>query len=149
MHSALGVPPYVHGTSACEPMGHRHMGGPVKRTTRWRSVRGSIVRCSLLASVLLAAGCTHWGRRRVDQPTPVKPHAPVWIWSGDSVMKWHAVVITQDSVLGIPYRKSLTCDSCRRSIPRIKVDSIKLGYVTVAEVITLFGGLTILSAVAR
>ncbi len=120
MHSALGVPPYVHGTSACEPMGHRHMGGPVKRTTRWRSVRGSIVRCSLLASVLLAAGCTHWGRRRVDQPTPVKPHAPVWIWSGDSVMKWHAVVITQDSVLGIPYRKSL-----------------------------IFGGLTILSAVAR
>ncbi len=63
-----------------------------------------MVRCSLLASVLLAAGCfNYWGRRRVDQPTPVKPYQPVWIWSGGQVKKWHAVVITQDSVSGIPY----------------------------------------------
>ena len=93
-----------------------------------------MVRCSLLASVLLAAGCSnYWGRRRVDQPTPVKPHQPVWIWSGGQVNKWHAVVITQDSVSGIPYRMSLKCDSCRRSLPRTQVDSMKLGYHTVPE----------------
>jgi len=66
-----------------------------------------MVRCSLLASVLLAVGCSnYWGRRRVDQPTPVKPHNPVWIWSGGQVKKWHAVVITQDSVSGIPYQRA-------------------------------------------
>ena len=93
-----------------------------------------MVRCSLLASVLLAAGCSnYWGRRRVDQPIPVKPHQPVWIWSGGQVNKWHAVVITQDSVSGIPYRMSLKCDSCRRSLPRTQVDSMKLGYHTVPE----------------
>src|SRR5213083_1526052 len=109
-----------------------------------------MVRCSLIASVLLAAGCfNYWGRRRVDQPTPVKPYQPVWIWSGGQVKKWHAVVITQDSVSGIPYRMSLKCDSCRRSMPRTQVDSIRLGYPTVAEYVTFFGGLTILSAIAR
>lgn len=37
-----------------------------------------IVRWALLA-FLLAAGCSYWGRRRVDQPTPINPHDPVWI----------------------------------------------------------------------
>ena len=98
---------------------------------------------------LLAAGCFYWGRRRVQEPTPVKPQAPVWIWSGGNVMKWHAVLISQDSVSGIPYRMSLKCDSCRRNMPWAEVDSMKLGYHTVAELITFWGGLLILSGIAR
>ncbi len=109
-----------------------------------------MVRCSLLASVLLAAGCSnYWGRRRVDQPTPVKPHQPVWVWSGGQVKKWHAVVITQDSVLGIPYRMSLKCDSCRRSMPRTQVDSMKLGYHTLPETVTDIVGATTLLLLAE
>ena len=57
--------------------------------------------------------------------------------------------ISQDSVSGIPYRMSLKCDSCRRSMPRGQVDSMKLGYHTVAEFITFWGGLLILSGIAR
>ena len=57
----------------------------------------------------------------------------MWIWSGGQVKKWHAVVITQDSVSGIPYPMSLKCDSCRRSLPRTQVDSMKRGYHTVPE----------------
>ena len=80
----------------------------LQRKERGSAMRASVmVRCSLLASVLLAVGCSnYWGRRRVDQPTPVKPHNPVWIWSGGQVKKWHAVVITQDSVSGIPYQRA-------------------------------------------
>ena len=109
-----------------------------------------MVRCSLLASVLLAAGCSnYWGRRRVDQPIPVKPHQPVWIWSGGQVNKWHAVVITQDSVSGIPYRMSLKCDSCRRSLPRTQVDSMKLGYHTVPEYVIEGAGIVAVLTLAE
>ena len=107
----------------------------VKRTRRWPCVRFLIVRCSPLALVLLASGCVsggQWEQRR-DQPRPMKPSDPVLIWSNGTVEKWHGVVITPDSVSGILYGMPLTCDSCRRSIPRAQVDSIKVGHKTGAK----------------
>src|SRR5690349_9074226 len=98
-------------------------------------VRTLVVRLALFALVILAAGCAYWGRRPLDEPTP-EPHHPVWIWSGGNVEKWHGVVVTHDSVTGIPYGTSLECCSCRRSIPRTEVDSMTLGYHTVAETVT-------------
>jgi hypothetical protein len=85
---------------------------------------------SRFAFLLLATGCNSgvWERRRIEQPTPLEPYDIVWIWSGGQLEKWHAVVITPDSVFGIPYKISLRCDSCRRSMPRTQVDSIKVGY---------------------
>ncbi len=89
-----------------------------------RGGRSSVVRCSASAFILLASGCAQWIQHRIDQPTPIEPTDPVLIWSGDKVEKWHAVVITPDSVSGIPYQISLKCDSCRRSLPRSQVDSM-------------------------
>ena len=86
---------------------------------------------SRLAFLLLAAGChSGWEPRRIELPYPLEPSDVVWIWRGGMVEKWHAVLITPDSVSGIPYRSSLTCDSCRRSMPRAQVDSLKLGHKT-------------------
>jgi len=95
-----------------------------------------MMRYSHLAFVLVAAGCGHWQPRPgIDTPVghgylnempPLKPSDPVWIWSGGKVEKWRAVVITPASVSGIPYGTSLKCDTCRRSIPRAQVDSMKL-----------------------
>jgi hypothetical protein len=94
------------------------------------------MRYSHLAFVLLAAGCGHrQPRPGIDTPVghgylnetpPLKPSDPVWIWSGGKAEKWRAVVITPASVSGIPYGTALKCDSCRRSIPRAQVDSMKL-----------------------
>ena len=112
----------------------------MKETKRWRSVGVLMARCSLLVFVLLGTGCLYWGRRRVDQPTPIKPSNPVWIWSGGTVEKWHAVVITPDSVSGIPYRMALQCDSCRRSMPRAQVDSMTLAHETRAPNVLLLAG---------
>ena len=42
-------------------------------------------------------------------------------------MQWHALRITADSVTGIPFIRPITCDSCRRSVPRSEVDSIRFG----------------------
>jgi len=112
----------------------------MKRVPLSISVRVLTTRCLALAFVPLVAGCIYWGRRRVDQPTPIAPGDPVWIWTAGGVEKWHAVVITQDSVSGIPFDTSRKCATCRRSIPRVQVDSMKHGYRTFAEDVTEFVG---------
>jgi len=62
-----------------------------------------MARYSLLGSVLLAPGCSnYWGRRRVDQPTPIDPGDAVWIWTKGGVEKWRAVVITRSVLPGGP-----------------------------------------------
>ena len=88
-----------------------------------------VSRVSRFAFLLRAAGCGggRWAPRRIEQPLPLEPSAVVWIWSGGRVEKWHAVVFPPDSVSGIPYRMALQCDSCRRSMPRARVDSMKVG----------------------
>ena len=96
---------------------------------------------SQLAFLLLAGDCSsgRWAPRRIELPYAqepsdvvytLDPSAVVWVWNGGTVEKWHAVVIAPDSVSGIPYRLSLECNSCRRSMPRAQVDSMKLGSAT-------------------
>ena len=91
------------------------------------------MRYSHLAFVLLATGCGERWEPRVDQPTPVRASDAVLIWSSGTVEKWHGVVLTADSVSGIPYETSLQCDSCRRSIPLGLVDSMKVRHKTTAK----------------
>jgi hypothetical protein len=118
----------------------------MKRSLLLIYVRVLMARCLALALVLLMTGCGYWGRRPIDQPTPLKPHDPVWIWSHDTVRKWHDVVITQDSVSGIPFGTSRDCYArCRRSIPRVQVDSMKQGYRTLVQNVTTVTGVTILA----
>ena len=110
-----------------------------------RRVRVVIVCCSIFLLLLLTQACSnYWGRRPIDQPVPVQRDVPVWIWSSSGVEKWHAVVITQDHVSGIPYQKSLHCDSCWRSIPRAQVDSMKIGYHTFVEGVSHVGAGTLI-----
>ena len=94
-----------------------------------RRLRHFMRHWSRFAFLLLAVGCSggRWEPRRIDLPFPFEPSDVVWIWSAGKVEKWHAVVVTPDSVSGIPYRMALQCDSCRRSMPRAQVDSMKVG----------------------
>ena len=86
----------------------------------------------------LVAGC-YPGWRPVDEQTPITPHDRVLIWTQGRVEEWHWVVVTQDSVSGVPWT-SPWCTTCRRSIPRTQVDSMKLGFRTHAQNITRFAG---------
>ena len=94
-----------------------------------RRLRHFMRHWSRFAFLLLAVGCSggRWEPRRIDLPFPFEPSDVVWIWSAGKVEKWHAVVITPDSVSGIPYTMALECDRCRRSMPRAQVDSMKVG----------------------
>ena len=83
--------------------------------------------CLVLA--LLAIGCaTPVAWHRLEPPVALKPAEIVWIWTGAAVRKWHAVAITQDSVVGVPYDLPLSCDSCRQSLARSRVDSMEVPY---------------------
>jgi hypothetical protein len=123
-HRPVSTSLEVHLKAFGDHASRRIPGASLKR------VRILPVRCSLLAFALSAAGCTtYWGQRPLDQPTPVEPNYPVWIWSRSAVNKWYAVRITQDSVSGIPFEMPMTCDSCRHSLPRTQVDSMKVAYM--------------------
>ena len=91
------------------------------------------------ALALLVVGCapppsTTWLREDVH-PKTVKGDRQldrVKIWTGDSVLQWHAVVVTRDSISGIPSRQPQQCspsaDRCRRALPVSAVDSLFVGY---------------------
>jgi hypothetical protein len=46
------------------------------------------------------------------------------------VLRLHAVRLTNDSLSGVPYVKRPDCDSCRVSLPRAAVDSLRTGNPT-------------------
>jgi hypothetical protein len=67
----------------------------------------------------------------------------VRIWSDSTVSRWHGVWFSEYAVWGIPSKQPLTCDwNCYVFIPRTKVDSMKVGYHTVAEYL-VFGVVTL------
>jgi hypothetical protein len=61
------------------------------------------------------------GDRRLDR---------VRLWTHDRVVQWHAVLVTRDSISGIPDQVSQGCDSCRVTLPTSAVDSLRVGYPT-------------------
>jgi len=95
---------------------------------------------SLLALLALAVGCHSEWRPRLEEPASIKPSDAVMIWSSGTVEKWHGVVIKSDSVSGIPYETSLHCDRCRRTMPLVLVDSMKVRHAIDAKTALIVTG---------
>lgn len=90
----------------------------------------------LVMGVLLvvAAGChAPWQREEMIIPGDLPREQLIDIWSGDTVVRWHAAVYTPDSITGIPATLPATCDSCRIALPRSAVDSIYVSPVKVSR----------------
>ena len=92
--------------------------------------------CALLLA--LTAGCatapsTRWVREDVH-PVGLRGQDRLLdqarIWSGDSVMEWRVVLITRDSISGIPSSLPDACSGCRLALPVAAVDSLSVGYFT-------------------
>jgi hypothetical protein len=106
--------------------------------------------------LLLAPGCypLRWARTEVEvMPSHFGRLQQVKIWSGDSVFRWHAVVLTNPSITGISYNLPAECDSCRRALEWSSVDSIRIGYPESPGLTVLVwigvAGILVLGAVTR
>jgi hypothetical protein len=51
----------------------------------------------------------------------------VQVWQGSTARRWHGVVASSTTLSGVPYLQSAACDSCRVTVPRSTVDSIRVG----------------------
>ncbi len=43
------------------------------------------------------------------------------------MVRWHGVTVSTDSMSGIPFQRSLDCDSCRVSVGLTTIDSVRIG----------------------
>jgi hypothetical protein len=85
-------------------------------------------RRSLLASLTLANACSAgWHRTEPSPGTSIPPRQQVQIWQGRNHRVLHGVIVTADSVSGVPYQIPTDCDSCRVYLALNTVDSMRLG----------------------
>jgi len=78
----------------------------------------------LLVTQACGAG---WHRPAQLTPGPLRPRQQVLVWRHREVVRWHAVVLSQDSISGVPFTRPIGCDACRSVFPITEVDSIRLG----------------------
>jgi hypothetical protein len=84
----------------------------------------------LIASILTQACGAGWKRKPLETLQPLPERQQVQIWSEGEMQRWHVLSITPDHLFGIPFHRPVDCDSCRLSIPRSDVDSVRLGNPT-------------------
>jgi hypothetical protein len=82
----------------------------------------------LLASCVLVQGCGAGWRRQSDAVlTNPEPRQQVQVWQGGRVERWHALQVSPDSISGVPYLAAIDCDTCRITLARGVVDSVRYG----------------------
>ena len=122
---------------------------------KYTKVSGRVGWALRFALVLVVAACGPKWTPVTPTPMPYTPerNKRVQIWThDDGIRYWYAVVITRDSVTGIPYNTSgdlgrgkprpIHGDTVRSSLPVSEVDSIRLGSYNSANTYVLAGVLT-------
>src|SRR5258705_10575094 len=83
-------------------------------------------RVGLVALSTLCA-CAGWQRLETASDTTLAPRQQGQGWRGSHARVLHAVRLSGDSLVGVPFQKPPSCDSCRIAIARSDVDSLRLG----------------------
>ena len=86
-------------------------------------------------SVSLLCGCSGWTRLALPSDTTLAPRQQVQVWSGSHARVLHAVRLSRDSLVGVPFEKPPSCDSCRVAIARSDVDSLRVGSMERAGIV--------------
>ena len=77
------------------------------------------IRSTILPLSLVLLGCgAGWRRIDIPEPGPLPARQQVQVWHRGETERWHALVVSADSVSGIPFRRPVSCDSCRLALPR-------------------------------
>ena len=82
--------------------------------------------CGALGLSTAACGAG-WHQPAHLTPGPWPTGQQVQVWIEQQALRWHAVVVRQDSISGVPFLKAPACDSCRRTLPVAGVDSVRIG----------------------
>ena len=87
----------------------------------------TVTRTTLLACALIAAGCSSFNQRIPVAAVPERPATDrrFQVWIKGEHYELHAVHLTADTLAGVRYWHSPTCDSCRVAIARAEVDSVR------------------------
>jgi hypothetical protein len=111
----------------------------MRQTTRLR-VGNAIALALFLPQCSCGAG---WHRIEPTIPSSLAQGQQVQVWQGARGVQLHAVRVEPDSITGVPFQKPADCDSCRISLPRSTVDSLRAGDPTAAFLKSI--GLTLAS----
>jgi hypothetical protein len=84
----------------------------------------------LLGLALLQTGCGAGWHTTALAPGPLPPRQQAQVWTEGRAVRLHGIIVTADSLSGVPYIRSPACDSCRVAIPQGSVDSVRLGNPT-------------------
>jgi hypothetical protein len=75
------------------------------------------------------AGCgAGWRRTGELPPGALSPKQQAEVWHGGRADRLHAVILSADSISGVPYLQPQSCDSCRVAFAQTAVDSVRLGH---------------------
>ena len=85
----------------------------------------------LLVLALPQSACgAGWHRIEPAPPVTLRPRQQVQVWRGGTSLRLHAISLSSDTLSGVPYLQSPSCDSCRISLVRSSVDSMRAGNPT-------------------
>ena len=87
------------------------------------------MRLHRLCPVALLAACVAgpaWSRIPKSDVPPMSERDQVQVWSHGRSRQFHSLRVTGDSISGVPYFKDPRCDSCRVSLARAEVDSVRI-----------------------
>ncbi len=90
-------------------------------------MRTLLLRLCLTGLAVLAAGCGAGWHQVELTPGTLPSRQQVQIFSDGRMTQMHGVRATADSITGIRFIQSTSCDSCRVSFARASVDSVRVG----------------------
>ena len=114
---------------------------PSSGRTRKRRLEGRNWLALVLLQFVHVTGCVNWSSSRPPTPQTFATREQVRIWADNRTLRLQAVRFEGDSITGIPYQHSPTCDSCRIAIAVSQVDSIQAGKSPEALAMVLIIGL--------
>ena len=83
---------------------------------------------SVMLLFVLTVSCgAGWHQPGVVGPGTLPTRQQVQVWQHETVLRWHAVQVTADSITGIPFVQPIDCERCRVAVPRASVDSLRVG----------------------
>jgi hypothetical protein len=105
-----------------------------RRKVTTTSSDGGATMVRLYAGLLLLtiAGCTTQWRLTGLSPN-LPPKTVVEVWSHNTAVHWRGVIVSPDSIRGVPYPERITCNVCRRALARSDVDSFRVRKPSDAE----------------